>query len=94
MKMRFSGNDHDNECSRAQTKEIKDLRANAKVMESRGDITAAEQSLLEALQVDPLDVKTLACFAAFLHTKKGYLFTIAVMPNTCSFSSSSHSWAL
>lgn len=74
--MRFS----ENECSSAQIKEKKDLRAYAKVMESSGDIHAAEQSYIVALQVDLFDVKTLACFAAFLHTKKGHLSTTTILP--------------
>jgi cytochrome c-type biogenesis protein CcmH/NrfG len=37
----------------------------------KGDLVAAEGAHQEALQIDPLNIKTLTLFAVFLHRKKG-----------------------
>ena len=55
------------------TTQLKELRTQARMLESLGDIGAAEWAYEEALRIDPLDLRTLTSFAVFLHRKKGDL---------------------
>mmetsp|Transcript_4543 Transcript_4543/g.4684 ORF Transcript_4543/g.4684 Transcript_4543/m.4684 type:complete len:551 (+) Transcript_4543:139-1791(+) len=52
---------------------IRELRGQARQLEGLGDLVAAEWAHQEALQIDPLDIRTLTLFAVFLHRKKGEL---------------------
>ena len=54
-------------------RQIVALRQHARVLEHNGDLAGAEQVLARALELDPLDVRTLEAYGLFLHTRKGEL---------------------
>lgn len=56
-----------------EIKRIKDLRVLAKQHERAGRIDDAEETYLEALEVDPTDIRTLDKYAIFLHRRRGEL---------------------
>ena len=55
----------------ADHKRIAALRQEARSLEHNGDLRGAEDCLSRALELDPLDVRTLEAYAVFLQTRKG-----------------------
>ena len=49
------------------------LRKHARVLERLGDLKGTEEMYGRCLELDPIDIKSLQGYAAFLHTKKGEL---------------------
>ena len=54
-------------------KQVKAYRQHARVLEHNGDLVGADQLFARALDLDPLDVRTLEAYGLFLHSRKGEL---------------------
>jgi tetratricopeptide (TPR) repeat protein len=65
------GDEEEDENLDADQAHIKELRVQGKMLEALGDLSGAEWAYQEALKIDPLNIKTLAVFAVFLHRKRG-----------------------
>ena len=70
------GDDSDEEDSEEQRQvdaQVKSLRMRAVELEQAGQYDSVEETLLKALELNPMDMRSLDSFATFLHRKRGEL---------------------
>ena len=63
----------DSEEEEEEAKQVVVLRKHARVLERLGDMAQTENVYSRALELNPMDVKTLQGYAVFLHTRRGEL---------------------
>lgn len=63
--------EEEEEDTSANKREIIALRRQARDLERNGDLVGADNMHARALELDPLDIRSLEAYALFLHTRKG-----------------------